>query len=114
MDFEVRKQKALAIMVRHNMFKCNYAPPLIRFLWWLGVKFPAAVCFVLAGFRVDGRQFLRNVRAVDVSYGLASTGMSPLFACAVSLITSVLFGLTMAFFYLWLRRVHKLPDWKDL
>lgn len=74
MDFEVRKQKALAIMVRHNMFKCNYAPPLIRFLWWLGVKFPAAVCFVLAGFRVDGRQFLRNVRAVDVSYGLASTG----------------------------------------
>lgn len=36
MDFEVRKQKALAIMVRRNMFKCNYAPPLIRFLWWLG------------------------------------------------------------------------------
>ncbi|WP_409563635.1 DUF6404 family protein [Klebsiella pneumoniae] len=26
----------------------------------------------------------------------------------------MLFGLTMAFFYLWLRRVHKLPDWKDL
>ena len=40
MDFEVRKQKALAIMVRRNMFKCNYAPPLIRFLWWLGVNIP--------------------------------------------------------------------------
>jgi hypothetical protein len=39
MDFEVRKQKALAIMASRKMWKCNYAPPLIRFLWcW--VKIP--------------------------------------------------------------------------
>jgi hypothetical protein len=52
MDFEVRKQKALAIMVRHNMFKCNYAPPLIRFLWWLGVKIPR--CRLLRSGRFSG------------------------------------------------------------
>ncbi|EPK2640866.1 DUF6404 family protein, partial [Klebsiella pneumoniae] len=26
----------------------------------------------------------------------------------------VLFGLTMALFHLWRRKVNKLPDWKDL
>ncbi|XGG59675.1 DUF6404 family protein (plasmid) [Klebsiella pneumoniae] len=52
-----------------------------------------------------------SLRRVSI---LRGEDQSPLFACAVSLITSVLFGLTMAFFYLWLRRVHKLPDWKDL
>ncbi|MFO5632015.1 DUF6404 family protein [Klebsiella pneumoniae] len=27
---------------------------------------------------------------------------------------SALFGLTMALFHLWRRKVNKLPDWKDL
>lgn len=40
MDFEERKQKALAIMASRKMWKSNYAPPLIRLLWWLGVKIP--------------------------------------------------------------------------
>lgn len=41
-------------------------------------------------------------------------GMPLLFACEVSLIAGVLFGLTMALFHLWRRKVNKLPDWKDL
>ncbi|STX20837.1 Uncharacterised protein [Klebsiella pneumoniae] len=40
-------------------------------------------------------------------------GMPPLFACKISLIAGVLFGLTMALFHLWRRKVNKLPDWKD-
>lgn len=57
----------------------------------------------------------------SVGYGLLMyfmvwrpQGMSPLFACAVSLIAGVLFGLTMALFHLWRRSANKLPDWKDL
>ncbi|MCL0132540.1 DUF6404 family protein, partial [Klebsiella pneumoniae] len=41
-------------------------------------------------------------------------GMPPLFACKISLIAGVLFGLTMALFHLWRRKMNKLPDWKDL
>ncbi|MCP5787007.1 DUF6404 family protein, partial [Klebsiella pneumoniae] len=41
-------------------------------------------------------------------------GMPLLFACEISLIAGVLFGLTMALFHLWRRKVNKLPDWKDL
>ncbi|SAV25188.1 Uncharacterised protein [Klebsiella variicola] len=38
MDFEARKQKALAIMASRKMWKSNYAPLLIRLLWRLGIK----------------------------------------------------------------------------
>ncbi|MDH8457357.1 DUF6404 family protein [Klebsiella pneumoniae] len=40
MDFEARKQKALAIMASRKMWKSNYAPLLIRLLWRLGLKIP--------------------------------------------------------------------------
>ncbi|MGK6868579.1 DUF6404 family protein [Klebsiella pneumoniae] len=114
MDFEARKQKALAIMASCKMWKSNYAPLLIRLLWRLGINIPPAVCSVLAGFWRDGRLFLRRIRTVDVLDGVAGPGMPPLFACKISLIAGVLFGLTMALFHLWRRKVNKLPDWKDL
>ncbi|SVL70691.1 Uncharacterised protein [Klebsiella pneumoniae] len=40
MDFEARKQKALAIMASRKMWKSNYAPPLIRLMWRLGINIP--------------------------------------------------------------------------
>ena len=40
MDFEARKQKALAIMASRKMWKSNYAPLLIRLLWRLGINIP--------------------------------------------------------------------------
>ncbi|MDP1412139.1 DUF6404 family protein, partial [Klebsiella pneumoniae] len=45
---------------------------------------------------------------------LRTQGMPPLFACKTSFISGLLFGLTMALFHLWRRKVNKLPDWKDL
>ncbi len=75
MDFEARKQKALAIMASCKMWKSNYAPLLIRLLWRLGINIPpAAVCSVLAGFWRDGRLFLRRIRTVDVLDGVAGPG----------------------------------------
>ncbi|MEJ0229466.1 DUF6404 family protein (plasmid) [Klebsiella michiganensis] len=115
MDFEERKQKALAIMASRKMWKSNYAPPLIRLLWWLGVKFPPLP------FASFWQVFSLMTGGFSVGYGLLMyfmvwrpQGMSPLFACAVSLIAGVLFGLTMALFHLWRRRANKLPDWQDL
>ncbi|MDI7074988.1 DUF6404 family protein [Pseudomonas aeruginosa] len=45
---------------------------------------------------------------------MADLGDAPLFACKINFISGVLFGLTMALFHLWRRKVNKLPDWKDL
>lgn len=75
MDFEARKQKALAIMASRKMWKSNYAPLLIRLLWRLGINIPpAAVCSVLAGFCRNDRLFLPWIWAVDVLDGVAGPG----------------------------------------
>lgn len=115
MDFEERKQKALALMASRKMWKSNYAPPLIRLLWKLGVKIPP-LPFV-SFWQIFGLM----TSSFSVGYGLLmylmvwrAQGMSPWFACAVSLIAGVFFGVTMALFHLWRRRANKLPDWKDL
>ncbi|MEQ5055686.1 DUF6404 family protein [Klebsiella michiganensis] len=114
-DFEERKQKALAIMAGRKMWKSHYAPPLVRLLWRLGVKFPPAP------FASFWQVFGLMAGSFSVMYGLLMyflvwrvQGMSPLFACVVSLIAGVLFGFMMALFNLWRRRANKLPDWKDL
>ncbi len=103
-------------MASRKMWKSNYAPLLIRLLWRLGINIPpAAVCSALAGFCRNDRLFLPWIWAVDVLDGVAGPGdASLLFACEISLIAGVLFGLTMALFHLWRRKVNKLPDWKDL
>lgn len=40
MIFEQKKEHAIAIMKSKNMWKSNYAPPLIRGLWKIGLKIP--------------------------------------------------------------------------
>ncbi|ROH68734.1 hypothetical protein BL123_00017000 [Klebsiella pneumoniae] len=115
MDFEARKQKALAIMSSRKMWKSNYAPLLIRLLWRLGINIPPLP------FAPFWQVFGVMAGSFSVGYGLwmywmvwRAQGMPPLFACKISLIAGVLFGLTMALFHLWRRKVNKLPDWKDL
>lgn len=39
-QFERRKQKAIALMDSRKMWRSNYAPPLLRGLWKLGLKIP--------------------------------------------------------------------------
>ena len=115
MDFEARKQKALAIMASRKMWKSNYAPLLIRLLWRLGINIPPLP------FAPLWQVFVVLTGDFSLGYGLwmywtvwRAQGMPLLFACEVSLIAGVLFGLTMALFHLWRRKVNKLPDWKDL
>ena len=115
MDFEARKQKALAIMSSRKMWKSNYAPLLIRLLWRLGINIPPLP------FAPLWQVFGVMTGSFSVGYGLwmywmvwRAQGMPPLFACKISLIAGVLFGLTMALFHLWRRKMNKLPDWKDL
>ncbi len=114
MDFEARKQKALAIMASRKMWKSNYAPPLIRLMWRLGINIPRCRLLRSGRFLRDDKLFLRRIWAVDVLDGVADLGDAPLFACKINFISGVLFGLTMALFHLWRRKVNKLPDWKDL
>ncbi|OVF85786.1 hypothetical protein B5L83_07825 [Klebsiella pneumoniae] len=88
---------------------------MIRLLWRLGINIPPLP------FAPFWQVFGVMAGSFSVGYGLwmywmvwRAQGMPPLFACKISLIAGVLFGLTMALFHLWRRKVNKLPDWKDL
>ena len=88
MDFEARKQKALAIMASRKMWKSNYAPLLIRLLWRLGIKIPPLPLAPL------WQVFVVMAVSLSVGSGLwmywtvwwAQEGVNPLFACEISLI----------------------------
>lgn len=38
MAFEDKKKKAIALMEDKKMWRSNYAPPILRLFWKLGVK----------------------------------------------------------------------------
>ena len=84
MDFEARKQKALAIMSSRKMWKSNYAPLLIRLLWRLGINIPPLQ------FAPFWQVFVVMTGYFSLGYGLwmywtvwRAQGMSPLFACKI-------------------------------
>lgn len=55
MTFEQKKARAIALMDSKKMWRSNYAPPLLRILWRLGIPASAHTLYaVLAGHGADG------------------------------------------------------------
>ncbi len=40
MTFEQKKARAIVLMDSKKMWRSNYAPPLLRILWRLGIRLP--------------------------------------------------------------------------
>lgn len=114
-QFERRKQKAIALMDSRKMWRSNYAPPLLRGLWKLGLKIPPTPFMSFRHVLV-----LMSVW-YSVVWGLVmyfctwrAQGMPPLVACVHSLCAGLFFGFFMALFHLWRKKVNGLPDWSEL
>lgn len=114
-QFERRKQKAIALMDSRKMWRSNYAPPLLRGLWKLGLKIPPAPFM----------SFWHVLVLVSVWYSVVwglvmyfctwrAQGMPPLVACVHSLCAGLFFGFFMALFHLWRKKVNGFPDWSEL
>lgn len=114
-QFERRKQKAIALMDSRKMWRSNYAPPLLRGVWKLGLKIPP-LPFV---------PFWQVLVWMTILYGVPwglmmyfgrwrEEGMPPLVACGHSLCAGLFFGFFMALFHLWRKKVNGLPDWNSL
>ncbi len=52
MAFEDKKKKAIALMEDKKMWRSNYAPPILRLFWKMGVNATATVCPLLAEYAV--------------------------------------------------------------
>ena len=115
MSFERKKERALALMESKNMWRSNYAPPLLRGLWKAGLKIPPLpfVAFWKITLSMgSGFGFLWGLAMWFTAW--QSMGMPPSEAIFRSLISGIFFGVMLAAFHRWRKKVNGLPDWKDL
>jgi hypothetical protein len=115
MEFQARRDRAIALLEQRGIECSSYAPPLMRLLWRCGVQVrpPHFMGFAAAAL-LSGSWFA-------VGWGLVmwvgfwsrhNTALHAalLTACAAGLF----FGLSMAGYYAHQRRKHGLPSWESL
>lgn len=115
MTFDEKKQRALALMAEKKMWRSNYAPPILRLLWKLGAQIPPPpfMPFWLNMLCFGG--FFGSVWGLFMWFTTwQNQGHNVLMAVQSSLLAGVLFGLFMALYHYWRKRVNKLPDWGSL
>ena len=115
MTYSSRLQAALDLVATTGIRESNYAPPMRRLLWRLGVNVPPPH---FAGFlynaAITGGWFA-------IAWGLvmwlaiwSKQGMSVHSAVGVAAVGGLLFGLAMAQYYRFGARKHRLPRWADI
>lgn len=115
MSFERKKERALSIMESKNMWRSNYAPPLLRGLWKLGLKIPP----------LPFASFWQITITMGFGFGLVwglvmwfftwqGMGVQPSWAIFRSVSCGILFGVVMASFHGWRKKANGLPEWKNL
>lgn len=115
MGFEEKKNKAITLMEGKNMWRSNYAPPILRLVWKLGGKMPP---LPFAPFWQTLLLFTLTFGALwGIFMGIVS-GNNADFSSVALLIASckagLIFGVLMALFHHWRRRANGLPRWESL
>lgn len=114
MTFDEKKKRALALMEERKMWRSSYAPMLTRLLWKLGIKVPLPpfAPFWLNVLYFGG--FFGTLWGTFMWFTLwKSENCGALMALQKSCFAGLFFGLWMALYYYWLKKVKKLPDWND-
>ncbi len=115
MTFEQKKARAIALMDSKKMWRSNYAPPLLRILWRLGIRLPPLP------FMPFWQVTVLTGGLWGISWGCAMwfiywgpSGMVAGEAIIISITGGGLSGLCMASFHWWRRKVKRLPSWDDV
>jgi len=113
MTFEEKREAALRLLESSDIWRSNYAPPLLRLLWKLGARVPPphfvgfAANFVFAGLFfgvVWGLLMWAFVWSHQTTLRMAAGG---------AMLAGLLFGLCMASYYRYSARRNKIPLWKE-
>lgn len=115
MLFEKRKEAAIQELKESGIWKSNGMPPALIMIWKLGIKAkpPHYNAFSKNAFLL-GVWFASAWGLLMWFLQLRSLGFSILGATILSLVGGILFGLTMAAYYKWSARKHRLSNWTDL
>ena len=115
MDFEEKKERAISIMKSKKMWSSNYAPPLLRLVWKMGVRIPPLP------FAPFWQVALLMGIPIGSVWGILmwfftwkESGIDPVDAIARSLLFDVWMGIFMAAYHWWRKKVNNLPDWDSL
>ncbi|MGZ5202035.1 MAG: DUF6404 family protein [Telluria sp.] len=115
MDFNAKKEQALALLAQTSIPPGSYRPLLIRLLWSLGVEVPPP------HFMRFSRLALLSGVYFGVAWGLvmgamywARPGGSVRATAVGASVAGLFFGLCMAIHYGRARDKHGLPRWESL
>ncbi|NRG24045.1 DUF6404 family protein [Klebsiella michiganensis] len=115
MDFEQKKQRAVAIMDSKKMWRSNYAPPLLRLAWKAGLKIPPLPFASFWQITLLMGGWFGPAWGISMwFFNWQDTGMLPAVATTMSIFSGIFFGVSMAAFHLWRKKVNNLPDWDNL
>jgi len=114
-EFERKKSKALEILAGTGMWRSNYAPPLYRLFWRMGINLrPLPFNSFGVNALLTGGYFALFWGVTMWFSSWQSRGYHPLTSLIVALGAGLLFGLSMAAYYKWRLKTKKLPDWNQL
>ncbi|WP_267369415.1 MULTISPECIES: DUF6404 family protein [unclassified Pantoea] len=112
--FERKKARALALLAETKMWRSHYAPPLYRLLWKMKIPLPPPTfCPFWFNFLFFGGMAMLFVPAVLIFPALPDLNVYRVLLIP-DLAAGVLFGLPLALFHAWRKRVFRLPAWKSL
>jgi Family of unknown function (DUF6404) len=114
MHFETKLTAALELLSSTGIWRSNYAPPLLRFLWRLGVKVPPPHFVSFAGnFAFTGSYFgiIWGLAMWFVSWSHQGMPLERAFQTAIP--ADLIFGFLMASLYRHRARKHRIPLWRD-
>lgn len=111
-EFEGKKERALAHLARTGIWQSNYAPPLFRMLWSVGVRVPPPhfIPFAAAALLM-GSVFAILLFGVAMVLGVAGPHAGLGTVAVTDVLAGTFFGLSMAAYYKFGRTRYGLPAW---
>lgn len=112
--FERRRARAFAIMAEKKMWGSHAPPPLHRLLWNMNIPLPLPP---FAAFWLNVLVFASLYTLMMPLLLLFPSLSVPTFdaiSIATNLMAALFFGLSIAGFYAWRKKVYRLPEWDQL
>jgi hypothetical protein len=115
MRFEDKKKRALEELRRTNIMKSNYAPPLLKLLWKIGIKAkpPHYNSFVINALPL-GLYFAVGFGVLMWFIQWKAMPLGEVIAIALSIVAGIIFGVGIAIYYRISTKKNNLTSWESL
>jgi hypothetical protein len=115
MTFESRRANALQLMEATGIRRGNYEPPMLRALWKLGMPVPPPHFLPFWKVMLFAAVWFGGAWGAIMWFtNWSRQGIPLVYAVVIAALAGVAFGLTVALYYAYGRRKHRLPAWTSL